>query len=160
MFLWCRAATLTDMNFWAKLALITVISAVGIGFVTGSVLGGPGRLPDVGAPVLMEAGGEERQSADHDERSDATGGIVHPDPVEQARDWRAATAERRADRREARAALLEARADRRQAREARRPDPPLRDAEEGRDDADDGGSDDDGGDRDDADDDDGGDDDD
>jgi hypothetical protein len=69
--------------------------------------------------------------ADEGGGTDATGGIVHPEPVPGASDRREAALERRADRRELR-----------EQRRADRPDPrPV-----GDDDGDDGGGDDDDGD--------------
>jgi hypothetical protein len=126
------------MNSWVKAALVTVVSAAGIGFVAGSIFGGPGPLPDVGAPVVMEvATADEAVGSGQGDRTEGVGGIVHPDPVEQARDRREEAAERRADRREARAGRREEAEQRR----ADRPDPrPVYEDDDG-DDGDDGGGD-------------------
>ena len=131
-----------------KAALVTVVSVVGVGFVAGSLFGDGEPLPDVGAPVVMEVATDgQGAGADEGGGTDATGGIVHPEPVPGARDRREAALERRTERREAREDRREARADRRAARAVRReqreqrradrPDPrPVGDNDDGYDDGD------------------------
>jgi len=57
MSLWCTRQRGSLQTPW-KAALVAVVSVVGLGYAAGSLLGGHGRLPDVGAAVVLGPGSD------------------------------------------------------------------------------------------------------